>query len=193
MFSIKGRKFKVKDAEIWGVIARGESRPSSTLQWGINVEALAEEFSGELWEPRAYSEGLTIGLSDWKELSGRQITIDHNRTDVTSGGYMYVFEHTPIREATITIAERIGTAFAFCWSGTCDLFHGDDFWSDLPLLIEAQIRFRGIEVVDEPDPDRARQMVLHHLALDDFVQGQARMRGSGEGRFFSTLFAPRPA
>jgi hypothetical protein len=166
MIKIKDLEFAVLSAEISAIL----SEKDPELRWYINIEARPRCIDEISWRPRIYAEGFMIEVRQWTRLDQIAIEIKDEQEFIGwDAGYLYVFEHLPMRHNRVAVRGRHGVTFDLSWDAKCDVFFGDDYEEDLNLSIKTPIQFTGVEVRGRNDIAQATRELELHVDINELV------------------------
>jgi hypothetical protein len=146
-----------------------------TLLWIIEVEC-GPHASGEL---EGYAPNLELNLfqttpgemQHWWELAPREASwVEKNDNGVTPSGMLRIFEHTLLFESQARLLQANGE-MQINLAGQCDVHFNERYGRNLPLALDAAVKFDGIWL------GRAPEMICYTLIdpfldFDDFQYSQ---------------------
>src|SRR5262249_48670053 len=148
---LKDRSFKITEATIVGALVDpywsqtyngGRDRD---LLWDLNIETEERIFKDERWAPSVYHNALRLPIRQWMDLSGQMVEWNAPFDEATGehSGFVYVFGHEDITQATLRFLQRNGCQFHIQWEGTCNVLYedeedeDDEYGENVPFSVEA--------------------------------------------------------
>jgi hypothetical protein len=167
---IRDRTFAVEKALVCGYVGA-----ENGLSWSVDIGCEGRHFDGETWSPSAYLENVPWGVRCVDDFKQTPIIIPDGET-FGDGSILpdsvlcclYVFEHNFLRDSHTFLQKIAKNQFRIRWTATCDVFFDDEYDVDLPLEIETDAVFLGINI-QERDEFKARSLLARSFDDSELV------------------------
>lgn len=145
-FNIADLNFDLKSAAVGAHWADG------SINWSVTIYADPRLYCGEEWSPVVFSERLSYldgkACNQWQDLfpcvleweSSYNDSIEHEEA------LLHVFESCGISRSRLEFGTPQLSEIPTSWAGVSDVHFDDQYSTNLPISINAQCKFLGIEV-----------------------------------------------
>jgi hypothetical protein len=137
------------------------------LNWSLEVYCVEKEYDRDFWPPYLYANQMRLGVQDWQMIEGKAIRDDGDED--LGPAHLYVQEHYATSCNSISFTARRDNHFAVEWHCLADVFWDDDYSSELPLRLDAEIAFNGVHIwwlnADAQGLEEAKRLVGRHFDL----------------------------
>ncbi len=119
------------------------------IAWGIEISGRTTQPGFERWKPTARCETLLStgpgDLASWHDLAGR--SVEWSRAEDEDGeafATLYLFEHSPIYDATVHLSNGGAGGLMISWAGRFDPHINDDYNEGVSLSVRESVVFCGV-------------------------------------------------
>ena len=169
MFKIKDKLFDIKYAYVDAYVGMDYESMEECLIVGLNITAVGtdrypdeekaetagmffpdDELSFETHEPMIKVKPGEI--HKWQDIAGKTIEWEDYPEDEEARAIFYVYEHEAVSTAKIEFKNVDGKIIAKL-SALVNIFADDEFYDNLPLVVETEVDFWGIACGKRPEEE----------------------------------------